>query len=100
MSHNSRRGPKDWTPSSSLEKKLKTKARDNHGYSYDVWLRFENRYASMGYKWTLHIDGTPGHWFMSTLLLHGPSDQISIDHGQRWDVINFREIMDEAVTLI
>lgn len=102
MSSSSRRGPKDWTPSSSLEKKLKTKARDNHGYSYDVWLVFDHSDV-MGWKWLLRIEGTPGHWYMSTLLEYGGYPRgkfISIDAGQGWNVINFDEVMAEAIELI
>ena len=94
-------GPKDWVPSSqkALRKKLKTEALDNHGYRYAVWLLFDHS-EPMGWKWILRIDGTPGSWYMSTILEGGIRDKISIDYGQRWDCINFREIMQEAITLI
>jgi hypothetical protein len=38
---------------------------------------------------------------MSTLLQNPRlRDTIAIDYGQNWNVINFRQIMDEAIDLI
>jgi len=87
-------GPRDWHPGI---KDLKTRARDNHGYEYPVYLEMDQKYM----QWVLHIGDTPGHWLMSTLLQSRTiGSRISIDFGQKWDVINFDEIMAEAVDLI
>jgi hypothetical protein len=86
-------GPRDWHPG---VKPLRTKARDNHGYEYRVYLEMDK-----DRKWVLHVADTPGHWYMSTLLEStGLRDRISLDFGQKWDVINFDEIMAEAVHLV
>jgi hypothetical protein len=88
------KGPRDWAPGI---KTLKTKAKDNHGYEYDVYLDL----TKDSKKWVLHIDGTPGHWYMSTLLEGDwKRDRIAIDHGQGWYVENFRDIMIEAIDKI
>lgn len=96
-----KRGPKDWTPTDATRKKLRTRAKDNHGHQYDVWLEFHPSEV-MGWKWVLRIDGTPGHWYMSTLLEGGyPRGNLaSIDYGQNWNVTNFGEVLEEAVDLI
>lgn len=90
-------GPKEWSPSRKGVKRLKTQAKDNHGYSYQVWLIFDAAEA----KWILRIERTPGSWFMSTLLEYPERrTRISIDYGQGWEVTNFDEIMAEAITLV
>lgn len=96
-----RQGPKDWTPSRSMEKKLRTEALDNHGYRYAVWLIFDHN-DTMGWKWILRIDNTPGSWYMSTLIKGGfpRGERIAVDAGQNWVILNFGEILAEAVTLI
>jgi hypothetical protein len=103
------------------KKKLTTKAKDNHGYEYDVYLYMNNLptgwvnpslindeefHNEMCFKWVLRITGTPGGWYMSTLLggdkyatAHVGST-ISIDFGQDWNCINFDEVLAEAKQLI
>lgn len=102
MSSSSRRGPKDWDPGRiGLDHTLKTKALDNHGHRYAVRLVFDHS-DIMGWKWLLRIENTPGHWYMSTLLEHGYPRQsgIAIDAGQNWNIINFDEVVAEAIELI
>jgi len=87
-------GPRDWHPGI---KDLKTKAVDNHGHRYRVYLELKPDVM----QWVLVIADTPGHWYMSTLLQNPRlRDTIAIDYGQNWNVINFRQIMDEAIDLI
>lgn len=94
MKERSRSGPRDWHPGIKV---LKTKAKDNHGYEYEVYLEMDPQKM----RWVLHIGDTPGHWLMSTLLENRHFDSvISIDFGQNWNVINFDKIMAEAVTLV
>ena len=94
MKQRSRTGPRDWHPGIKV---LKTRAKDNHGYEYTVYLEMDPKDK----KWVLHVEDTPGHWYMSTLM-ESPElrSTISLDFGQRWDVINFDEIMAEAIDLI
>lgn len=92
------KGPRDWAPGI---KTLKTKAKDNHGYEYEVYLDL----TKDSKKWVLHVDNTPGHWYMTTLiesmLVRGNRlDRLAIDHGQGWYVENFRDIMVEAIDKI
>jgi hypothetical protein len=86
------------TPATEICKKLNVKAKDNHGYQYDVELVLrESKY--WGYKWVLVIKGTPGSWYMTTLLYtdYGPQrGMIYIDFGQRWCCTNFDEVFSEA----
>ena len=80
-------------------KVLKTYARDNRGHVHQVVLELKtNVLPDFDHKWILRIEGTPGHWYMSTLLerpFHGP---ISI-HGD-WSCENFGDVLKEALTLI
>jgi hypothetical protein len=96
-----KRGPKDWNPRDGAKKKLKARALDNHGHEYAVWLSFEHS-DIMGWKWILGVEDTPGHWYMSTLLENGyPRHRwIAIDCGQDWNIVNFDQVMKEAVDLI
>lgn len=86
-------GPREWQPGT---KTLKVRAQDNHGYEYPVSLEMDKYH-----KWVLRIEDTPGHWYMSTLLEDGRfPETISVDLGQKWDIINFGDVMREAVTRI
>lgn len=51
-------------------------------------------------KWVLRIEGTPGSWYLSTLLEGSPTNTIWIDLGQDWKCINLLEILREAVRSI
>jgi hypothetical protein len=95
-------------------KTLKTQAKDNHGYSYKVVLRFEEKQIGQTidlatgkwhnapcHKWVLSIENTPGKWYMSTLLESDKySSGISLDFGQNWNCDNFQEVLNEAKELI
>lgn len=86
-------GPREWKPGM---KHLKIRALDNHGYEYPVTLEMDK-----DHKWVLGIEGTPGHWWMSTLLEEGRIlGTISVDAGQKWDIINFGDVMREAIERI
>lgn len=94
------RSPKDWDPNTRI---LKTLAYDNHGYEY--WVILERKTSkwmpTAGPQWTLIVDGTPGRWFMSTLMnSENNLEEIWIDYGQRWKITNFGDVLREAVTLI
>jgi hypothetical protein len=81
-----------------VRKQLKVTAQDNHGYSYPVELVLRHS-EYWGYKWVLVIKGTPGSWYMTTLLDDGYGPQrsmIYIDFGQRWCCTNFEEVLAEA----
>ena len=80
-----------------------TTARDhNRIYDHAVSLTLD-----WEYKWILGIEDTPGHWFMETLLLGWPGpdeaevitvpETMSIDSGQGWIVLNWREVMTAAI---
>lgn len=90
---------------------LEVKAEDNHGNLYEVelvrpefqpgesWDSVQKKLMRMPntYGWVLRVKDTPGRWYMKTLLADSFSGTISIDYGQRWSCVNFREIMDAAV---
>ena len=76
-----------------INRQLAVKAEDNHGYKYDVVLR----QAEENGKLLLDVKGTPATWYLSTLLEGEKSDRIYIDVGQEWLIINFAEVMKEAV---
>jgi hypothetical protein len=94
-----------------ITKTLETKARDNHGYEYPVQLFLsmepagafgsasgaQHLAAEFSNRWVLRIKGTPGSWYMSTLLERGVQSQIALDFGQGWMCTNFAEIMREAM---
>jgi hypothetical protein len=72
-------------------------------YPYSVRLDFVTAGYSktLNYKWVLIIEGTPGQWFMSTLMERvgksGLQESIWIDMGRRWKCINFREVLEAAL---
>lgn len=70
---------------------LNVKATDNHGHEYGVTLRDG---AGFGRSPIVSIDGTPGKWFMSTLIAHR-DNRLSIDYGQGWYCTNWNEIAEE-----
>ena len=96
-------------------KRLKTKAKDNHGHEYDVYLYMENLPTgwcrpdgisdddfrnTFCFNWVLRIKDTPGGWNMSTLLESSCIETICIDGGQNWFCVNFGDVMREAKPLI
>lgn len=86
------------TTAVDVRKRLKIKAQDNHGHSYDVELILQHS-EHWGYKWALSIVNTPGRWYMTTLLDggYGPlHSMIYIDFGQRWCCTNFDKVFAEA----
>jgi hypothetical protein len=90
------RPEKDWDPNTII---LKTKAIDNHGYEYHVSLERSTTYFPG--EWVLKIGHTPGQWLMRTLLESGLlHNEIYIDHGQGWKVVNFNDVLREAMTRI
>jgi hypothetical protein len=49
--------------------------------------------------WVVHIDGTPGSWYLSTLLNKewgDVSDTIYVDYGQQWAVTGMLEVIRKA----
>ena len=88
---------KDWDPKRPI-KQLEAKAIDNHGFEYNVHLALEKYLGRPA--WVLVIEDTPGRWYMATILEEGWADLIWIDYGQRWSIVNFIEIMREAITLV
>jgi hypothetical protein len=104
-------------------KRLRTRAVDNHGNKYEVYLYMTNLPSGFGptdksddkfrndscYKWILRIKNTPGGWYMTTLLNFDrdhPVNQfdvresIAIDAGAKWDCVNFHDVLNEAKRLI
>jgi len=92
------RPEKDWDPHTRL---LKTKALDNAGYEYQVALEKKPSPWTPVPEWTLKIGHTPGQWLMRTLMESGHlHNEIYIDYGQGWKVVNFGDVFREALTLI
>lgn len=90
------RPEKDWNPHMRI---LKTKAVDNAGYQYHVSLERSTTYFPG--EWVLKIGHTPGQWMMSTLLERGlRHNEIYIDAGQGWKVVNFNDVLREAMTMV
>jgi hypothetical protein len=81
---------------------LKTKAICNGGNEYEVHLDQEK-----GKEVVLKVDNTPGQWCVSDLIGIGalrwngfPDRFIYIDFGQDWRVVNFDEILREALPMV
>jgi len=92
---------------------LKTKAvsedRNGKKYEHDVYLRFDER-GIVEFSAILVIDGTPGQWYLSTLLEDFADSlksdgfdgsyltfgSIAIDGGQRWIWTNVNDVMREV----
>lgn len=76
---------------------------DNHGHTYDVHLlgKYPGTRPSQGdpYKGaSISVDNTPGSWYVKTLAVQ-PSDGISIDYGQGWEIPSgMLQIINKAVT--
>lgn len=72
-------------------------------YEHDVVLYFITS-GHIKNSWILSIEGTPGNWYMSTLLENfqkkGVPEYIWIDWGTRWSCTNWRKVLGEAVKLI
>jgi hypothetical protein len=48
----------------------------------------------------LRVDGTPGGWYLATLLEKGVENQpqtMYIDYGQGWVLWNYREVLNAAL---
>lgn len=74
---------------------LTTKAKDNRGKEYPVQIRREApRQEGLSARWIFEIVGTPGKWYVHTLLKDRP-EALAI-HGLNWGCINMRELLDEA----
>ena len=79
-----------------------TSGGQNRVYDHAV-----NLVLNWEYRWVLVIDGTPGQWYIETLLLGWPEpdeakvikvpETMSIDAGQEWIVLNWREVMTAAI---
>lgn len=69
---------------------LKTKARDNHGNTYDAHIEFYSGEPC------LRIVTTPGCWMLKTLNAGTPCRDIMIDAGSNWACINLGDLLDEA----
>lgn len=87
-----------------ISHQLQVSGRDNFGNCYTPMLFLikklpENAPEDVKINWILHYEGTPGRWYVSTLL-ENVSDKISIDAGQGWNVVNHSEVMKEALSLI
>jgi len=95
--------------------KVPVKARDNHGHEYDVIVfrggmsAGKSRNPETGKleytenrEWVLRIDGTPGSWYMKTLLERPVtrSSSMALDVGQGWTCLNFSEVLQAAVKTI
>jgi hypothetical protein len=85
-----------------------TWAKDNEGRQYPVYLTENNpdynKYDRSHYDgMMLSIHGTPGMWYVFTLLHVDDKFSkwgrkiLSLDYGSRWDVVNFDEILDELI---
>ena len=83
------------------EIKLPVKAKDNHGYEYDVVITrhgLDENYRPGAP--ILMIKGTGGSWFFSDLMENPDRPTIAIDSGQGWRVVNFRAVMVSALSVI
>ena len=80
-----------------------TTDRNGKEYTHKVALR-PSRYSDPSL--VLHIEGTPGHWYLKTLFgkdefSGGPvGETIAIDFGQNWDCINMGAIMREVRAML
>jgi hypothetical protein len=89
-------------PIVDVRKQLDVQAVDNFGHSYPVELVLQ-RSAHWGWKWVLVVKGTPGRWYMTTLLDHteGPlPNNIYVGYGQLWLITNFNLVMRAALKQI
>lgn len=78
-------------------KVLTTRAIDNRGKEYKVILELGSQKGVPA--WILKVVGTPGEWYMSTLLGEEVPEAIAIRFPD-WGILNFSDVMREAVTLI
>ena len=95
------------TPKSSkIKVKLKSKVTDvdPKGKVYDVYLLFGGAKYATEDKPIVNIDGTPGSWFLSTLLGNGISSRRSGDtilvYGPGWKVTGMSDVLDEAERVV
>jgi hypothetical protein len=72
---------------------LVTRAKDNRGYDYPVYITRSYTYHING-KLALVFKGAPSGWHLSDL--KGiTEDKLAIDFGQDWYCINIQEIIAE-----
>lgn len=82
-----------------MKYKLKTKALTNRGKSHNVYLIVSSQFSETD-ETSLHIENTPGCWFMESLLSGGlEHNELSIDFGARWSCINRSDLIREAVNI-
>jgi len=77
---------------------LETKAIDNKGGEYNVCIKksiFGNTQEAI-----LHIEGTPGSWYLDGLIVKRSMKSIYIDYGSDWTIENLAEILQEAFSLM
>jgi len=81
-------------------KRLSVLTQARHGLegdAPDTWDRSSVYLTDQGDGWILVIDGTPGQWFLRTLLESPQQSKIWIDVGQRWAWGNPQEVVSDAV---
>lgn len=81
-----------------IVKKLKAEAHDNRGKVYPVQIDFDDSSK----KWTLSVVGLGGRgqWYLHNFTGGNIPEAIAIDFGSQWGIVNFRELVEEALTLI
>ena len=86
-------------PAVNVRKQLNVRAVDNFGHTYAVELVLQHS-KHWGWKWVLVVTGTPGRWYMTTLMEAADvplRDRIYVDYGQRWMITNFDLVMKAAL---
>ena len=81
--------------------KLPVKAKDNHGYEYDVYITrqsIDSKYRPGAPL--VKISGTPGTWYLEDLMSRAGSQTIYLDIGEDWKVVNFNVVMASALSVI
>lgn len=79
-------------------KRLQTPAIDNHGRQFQVVLEMSMRRNLPA--WILRVEGGR-EWYMSTLMEAGEiPETMALDFGAGWGIVNFGDVMREALTLI
>lgn len=79
-------------------RRLQTPAIDNHGRPFPVVLEMSTRRGLPA--WILRVEGGR-EWYMSTLMESGGiPETMALDFGAGWGIVNFGDVMREALTLI
>lgn len=73
---------------------LRVNAVDNHGIKYPVMLD-----VSDPNRFEVRIQGTPVHWALADIINH-TSNEISIDLGQGWTIMNVQAIISDAKAML